>query len=50
MGVQIRNTGEISYNLTDLAVTALQHLPAENSFSSVATLLLADPLGSGGGG
>lgn len=48
MGVQIENTGLVSYDLTDLTVTALQHLPEENSFETIGTLTLATPLGTDG--
>lgn len=48
MGVQIVNTGSVTYNLTDLNVTALRRLPAQNSFEAIGTMLLASPLGSDG--
>ena len=49
MGVKIANTGDITYNLSDLAVTALQRDPNDPaSFKTIATLTLADPLGTGG--
>lgn len=45
MGVQITNTGQISYALSDLAVTALQRLPQEDSFASIGTLELDSAIG-----
>ena len=49
MGVEVANTGDLTYNLSDLAVTALQRDPNDPaSFKTIATLKLADPLGAGG--
>ena len=40
MGVQIANTGDISYALSDLTVTALQRDPTDpSSFKTIATLI-----------